>query len=116
MTAPLPFAFFSATPGPSEVLLVFLAILILFGAKRLPEIARMLGKGVDELRRASRDFHDQITAADDHGERGGEDSPRGREPGSVPGEAAADTADRDVESSRSGDEDEDGVDKQDLAG
>jgi len=38
--------------GGSEILLVVVLILVLFGAKRLPEFARGLGKAVAELRRA----------------------------------------------------------------
>ncbi len=46
--------------GPWELLLVFLAILLLFGAKRLPEIAQGLGKGIREFKRAMKDSTDEI--------------------------------------------------------
>jgi TatA/E family protein of Tat protein translocase len=46
--------------GPGELILIFLVVLVLFGPKRLPEISRMLGRAMSELRRASRDFHDQV--------------------------------------------------------
>ncbi|MBC7187039.1 MAG: twin-arginine translocase TatA/TatE family subunit [Calditrichaeota bacterium] len=38
--------------GQWELLLIFFAILLLFGAKRLPELAQGLGKGIREFRRA----------------------------------------------------------------
>ena len=37
--------------GPSEIFLVVLVILLLFGGKKLPEVARNLGKGIAEVRR-----------------------------------------------------------------
>ena len=44
----------------SEILLVLVVALMLFGAKRLPEIARTLGKTMEEFRRAARDVTDEI--------------------------------------------------------
>lgn len=44
----------------SEILLVLAAALLLFGSKRLPEIARSLGKAMDEFRRATREVTDEI--------------------------------------------------------
>ena len=38
--------------GSGEVLLIFLGILLLFGAKKLPELARGLGKGINEFKDA----------------------------------------------------------------
>ena len=43
-------AFFNL--GPWEILLVLIVILVLFGAKRLPELARGLGLGINEFREA----------------------------------------------------------------
>ena len=42
---------FPGMSGPWEVILVLLVILLLFGAKRLPELARSLGKSLSEFRR-----------------------------------------------------------------
>ena len=61
----IPFAFLSGAPGPMEIILIFVVILILFGPKRLPEVARMIGRTLDELRKASQDFKDQIMAIDE---------------------------------------------------
>ena len=38
--------------GTGELLIIFLVILLLFGAKRLPELARGLGKGINEIKDA----------------------------------------------------------------
>ena len=43
-------AFFNL--GPWEILLILVVVLILFGAKRLPELAKGLGQGVNEFRDA----------------------------------------------------------------
>jgi sec-independent protein translocase protein TatA len=50
MNAPsLPLAFL---PGGSEWIVIALVVLLLFGAKRLPELARSLGKGMTEFKKA----------------------------------------------------------------
>ena len=46
--------------GPWEILLIFLAILLLFGAKRLPEIAQGLGKGIKEFRKSMKDTTEEL--------------------------------------------------------
>ncbi|MDR9418464.1 twin-arginine translocase TatA/TatE family subunit [Gracilimonas sp.] len=46
--------------GAPEVLLIGLAILLLFGAKRIPELARGLGQGMKEFRQASKDIKKEI--------------------------------------------------------
>ena len=43
-------AFFNL--GPWEIFLVLIVVLVLFGAKRLPELARGLGLGINEFRDA----------------------------------------------------------------
>lgn len=50
--------------GGGEILVVLAAILMLFGGKKLPSIARSLGKSMEELRRASQEFRDQLVNAD----------------------------------------------------
>tara|TARA_Y100000022_G_scaffold173665_1_gene161302 strand:+ start:394 stop:624 length:231 start_codon:yes stop_codon:yes gene_type:complete len=50
MNFKLQLAFFNL--GPWEILLVLIVILVLFGAKRLPELARGLGLGINEFRDA----------------------------------------------------------------
>ena len=50
--------------GPLEIALIFLVILLVFGAKRIPEIARGLGKGIREFRDASNDIKKELTIGD----------------------------------------------------
>lgn len=47
---------FAWTLGPTEIGVILLLILILFGAKRLPELARSLGQGVKEFRKAVKEI------------------------------------------------------------
>jgi len=42
--------------GGWELFLIFLIVLLVFGAKRLPEIARSLGKATQEFKRAKNEF------------------------------------------------------------
>jgi sec-independent protein translocase protein TatA len=46
--------------GPMELIVILLLLLIVFGPDRLPEIGSKLGKGVRSMRRATRDFSDEI--------------------------------------------------------
>src|SRR5881392_2123661 len=46
--------------GGGEVILILLLVLILFGAKRLPELAKGLGQGIKEFKKATRDVTDEI--------------------------------------------------------
>jgi sec-independent protein translocase protein TatA len=46
--------------GGSEILLILLVVLLLFGGKRLPELARSIGKGLAEFRRATQEIQREI--------------------------------------------------------
>ena len=46
--------------GGPELFLIFLFILIFFGAKKLPDLAKGLGEGIREFRKAVRDVQDQV--------------------------------------------------------
>jgi sec-independent protein translocase protein TatA len=52
------------TPGPTEWLLISTIVLVLFGAKRLPELARGLGQSLNEFRRARDDFNRAVRRED----------------------------------------------------
>ena len=45
-------------PGPMEVVVILVVVLLLFGAKRLPEIGRALGEGIREFKKAIKDSGD----------------------------------------------------------
>ena len=47
-------------PGGWEWIIIFLVILLLFGAKRLPDLAKGLGRGISEFRKAARDVSDEL--------------------------------------------------------
>ena len=47
-----------------EIALIFLAILLLFGARRIPEIAGSLGKGIREFKRSVSDVERSISEPD----------------------------------------------------
>ncbi len=47
------FAF--SMPGMGELFLILLIVLVLFGASRIPEIARSLGKGIKEFKKSVQD-------------------------------------------------------------
>ena len=47
--------------GLPELMLIFLIVLLLFGANRLPDIAKALGKSIREFKKASKDISEEIT-------------------------------------------------------
>ena len=47
--------------GTTEIILIFLVVLLVFGAKRIPEIARGLGKGIREFKDATTDIKRELT-------------------------------------------------------
>jgi sec-independent protein translocase protein TatA len=48
-----------------EVVAILAVVLIIFGAKKLPELARGLGQGIKEFKKSSREIQDEITQAID---------------------------------------------------
>ena len=46
--------------GPWEIALIILFVVILFGGKKLPELARGLGLGLTEFRKATREIKDEV--------------------------------------------------------
>ena len=52
--------FMISTPGLPEMIIIVLVIIIFFGAKRIPELARGLGLGIKEFRKASKDIKKEI--------------------------------------------------------
>lgn len=46
--------------GGQEMIFIFVALLLLFGAKKIPELARGLGKGIKEFKDATKDVRENI--------------------------------------------------------
>jgi sec-independent protein translocase protein TatA len=53
-------AIFAWAPGGMEVVLILVVILVLFGAKKIPELAKGLGTGIKEFKKATREVTDEI--------------------------------------------------------
>jgi sec-independent protein translocase protein TatA len=51
--------------GAGEIILIVLVILLLFGAKKIPELAQGLGKGMKEFKKSLKDVEDEIKKTDD---------------------------------------------------
>ncbi|CAN5552139.1 hypothetical protein BH24ACT21_BH24ACT21_00720 [soil metagenome] len=70
-------------PGPTELIILLVIILLLFGAKRIPELAKGLGSGMREFKKSSSGDYDgvdeenkkeeQLTAGGDDEEEGPKD-------------------------------------------
>lgn len=64
--------------GPFEIIAILLVVLLLFGAKRIPEIARGLGKGIREFKDATNEIKQELTV----------DPPRQQPPRQIPPQQA----------------------------
>ena len=56
---------FAAMLGGWELVLILAIFLILFGSKKLPELARGLGQGIKEFKKAAREVTDEVKNAAD---------------------------------------------------
>ncbi|MCP5488431.1 MAG: twin-arginine translocase TatA/TatE family subunit [Verrucomicrobia bacterium] len=63
MQAPI-LAFIGGSTGGGEILIILVVMLLLFGSKKLPHMARSMGRAMEEFRRASREVTDEIMRAD----------------------------------------------------
>lgn len=61
--AALPFLAFFGGAGTGEIMVVLLVLLLLFGARRLPELARSLGRAIEEFRRTAQDLTRDVMTA-----------------------------------------------------
>ena len=51
--------------GGGEIILILALILILFGARKLPELAKGLGQGIKEFKKATKEVTDEVQSAMD---------------------------------------------------
>jgi sec-independent protein translocase protein TatA len=51
--------------GFTEIMLILVVVLLLFGAKRLPEVGASIGKGIREFKRSLTDTQDAIMGSED---------------------------------------------------
>ena len=51
--------------GGPEMIMIFVVILLLFGAKKLPELARGIGKSMGEFKKAREEFEREITLSEE---------------------------------------------------
>ena len=53
------------SPGPTEIIIVLVIILLLFGGRKIPELMKGLGKGMKEFKDAQKDDTEQINEKND---------------------------------------------------
>ena len=51
--------------GMPELIMIFVVVLLLFGAKKLPELARGVGKSMGEFKKAREEFEREITRSEE---------------------------------------------------
>ncbi len=56
-------------PGGMEMIMLFAIILIVFGPKRLPQLARSIGKSITDFKKGLNDVKDEIEKAGDEQEK-----------------------------------------------
>jgi len=61
-------------PGMQEMIVIFLIVLLLFGAKKIPELARGVGKGMGEFKKAKTEFEREIKEGEKQGEKDWDES------------------------------------------
>jgi len=57
---------FAAMLGGWEIVLILAVVLIIFGPKKLPELARGLGQSIKEFKKSAREVTDEIQSVDDN--------------------------------------------------
>ncbi|MDP4115220.1 MAG: twin-arginine translocase TatA/TatE family subunit [Bacteroidota bacterium] len=50
--------------GTGELIIIVLVLVLLFGAKKIPELAQGLGKGMKEFKKSLKDVEDEIKSED----------------------------------------------------
>jgi sec-independent protein translocase protein TatA len=60
--------------GPQELFWLFLIVLFLFGAKRIPEIGRSIGKGIQEFKKGMKEVETEINGGEKSANKSGDDA------------------------------------------
>ncbi len=64
--------------GTQELIIILVIVLLLFGARRIPEIARSMGQGIREFKKATKEISADVNASldvkDDDKDKGGRPS------------------------------------------
>ena len=60
---------FLAMLGSTEILVIAVVVLVIFGAKKVPELMKGVGTGIKEFKKASRDVQDELHRVMDEAER-----------------------------------------------
>jgi sec-independent protein translocase protein TatA len=63
--------------GPTEMIFILVVLLVLFGAKRLPELGSGLGKGIREFKKSMREINTEIDRPEDNQIHTGQHRPVG---------------------------------------
>jgi sec-independent protein translocase protein TatA len=64
-------------PGPGELILLLVIVLIIFGPGRLPDVGQAIGKGIREFRKASSDLEDSVRGESKRSSTTADDRPAG---------------------------------------
>lgn len=60
-----------------EMIVIFMVVLLLFGAKKIPDLARGIGKGMGEFNKAKQEFEREIRMGEVEGKREWDSKPKG---------------------------------------
>ena len=53
-----------AMPGTQELILIIAVVILMFGGKKIPELMKGLGKGINEFRKGKEGIENEISRAD----------------------------------------------------
>ena len=63
---------FLAIPGPWELWLILLVVLLVFGSRKLPELARAMGSSINQFKKGLDDDPDRLAEKNDDEDEGGD--------------------------------------------
>ena len=69
--------------GGTEIMWIAIVVLVLFGAKKVPELMKGVGTGIREFKKASKDVQDEVQRVMDEPERPSSSTPPVRPPSDI---------------------------------